>query len=129
MLDHVGIEVEDFARSTGFYATTLAPLGIELVTAADAWAGFAPSGTTPETIQTAVSFWIHQASGSPSRVHIAFRTDERRRVEAFWRAGLQAGGRDNGAPGIRKQYHPHYFGAFVLDPDGHNIEAVCHAAV
>ena len=128
MLDHVGIEVEDYTRSTAFYVAILAPLGIELVTAANDWAGFAPTGTTRETIQTAPSFWIHRTLASPSRVHIAFRTHERARVEAFWRAGLLAGGCDNGAPGIRAHYHPHYFGAFVLDPDGHNIEAVCHAA-
>lgn len=128
MLDHVGIEVGDFTRSTAFYAATLAPLGLELVSEANGWAGFAPAGTTQETIQVVPSFWIHQASGSPSRVHIAFRTQERARVDAFWHAGLGAGGRDNGAPGIRAQYHPSYFGAFLLDPDGHNIEAVCHAA-
>ena len=129
MFDHLGIEVADYPRSRAFYAATLAPLGLELVTEVSDWAGFAAAGTTPATIQTAVSFWIHQASGQPSRVHVAFRTDDRARVTAFWRAGLQAGGRDNGAPGIRAHYHPTYFGAFVLDPDGHNIEAVCHAAV
>ena len=92
--------------------------------------GFAPAGTTPATIQTAVSFWI-----TPS-VRAAVAGARRlsqpttvRGVTAFWRAGLQAGGRDNGAPGIRAHYHPTYFGAFVLDPDGHNIEAVCHAPV
>ena len=127
MFDHLGIEVGDYARSRAFYTATLAPLGVELVTEMSDWAGFAAAGTTPATIQTATSFWIHQGcAAQPTPVHSAFRTTDRAHVAAFWEAGLRAGGRDNGA--IRAHYHPDYFGAFVLDPDGHNIEAVCHAA-
>ena len=128
MFDHLGIEVGDFPRSRAFYVATLAPLGFELVAEVDEWAGFAANGTTGAGIQTTPSFWIHRANGQPSRVHVAFRAAERRSVAAFWQAGLQAGGRDNGAPGLRTHYHPDYFAAFVLDHDGHNIEAVCHAA-
>ena len=73
------------------------------------------------------SFWIHQTPGSKSPVHVAFRTDSRERVRAFHTAALAGGGRDNGAPGVRAHYHPDYYGAFVFDPDGNNIEAVCHA--
>ena len=128
MFDHLGIEVGDFPRSRSFYAAALAPLGFELVAEMDAWAGFAAAGATEASIQTTPSFWIHQAGGEPSRVHVAFRARQRDRVVGFWEAGLRAGGRDNGAPGVRAHYHPDYFAAFVLDPDGHNIEAVCHAA-
>lgn len=128
MFDHLGIEVGDYARSRAFYTATLAPLGVELVTEISECAGFAAAGTTPATVQTAPSFWIHRGCEQPTRVHIAFRTMDRARVAAFWKAGLRAGGRDNGAPGIRAHYHPDYFGTLVLDPDGHNIEAVCHAA-
>jgi catechol 2,3-dioxygenase-like lactoylglutathione lyase family enzyme len=128
LFDHIGIRVENFTRSRAFYVATLAPLDIELVTATDELAGFAPSGTTPETAQTAVSFWIYREAGASQPVHLAFRARKRDQVDTFWRAGLHSGGRDNGAPGLRASYHPHYYGAFVLDPDGHNIEAVCRAA-
>ncbi|MBK8211161.1 MAG: VOC family protein [Rhodospirillales bacterium] len=126
MLDHVGIEVRDFRKARPLRGD-LGATGLELVTEAGGW-GASPVGTTQETIQTVQSFWIHRAAGSPSRVHIAFRAQERAQVHTFWRAGLRAGGRDNGAPGIRAHYHLDYFGAFLLDPNGHNIEAVCHAA-
>ena len=73
-------------------------------------------------------FWIHQGTPSTPRVHVAFRARNRAEVDAFHRAALAAGGRDNGGPGLRPQYHPHYYGAFILDPDGYNVEAVCHHA-
>lgn len=126
MLDHIGFGVADFARSRAFYAAALAPLGIGVVmevtaeeTGAEAHAGFG-SGDKP-------FFWIGgggRSAGGP--VHVAFAASDRATVDAFYRAALSAGGRDNGAPGIRAHYHPNYYGAFVLDPDGNNIEAVCH---
>jgi catechol 2,3-dioxygenase-like lactoylglutathione lyase family enzyme len=119
--DHVGIRIADYARSKAFYSVALAPLGIELLMEEDGWAGFGSMDP-----QRHPSFWIHQTPAPKSPVHVAFRSDSRERVRAFHAAALAAGGSDNGAPGIRPHYHPDYFGAFVLDPDGHNIEAVCH---
>ncbi len=125
MLDHVGIPVSDFARAKAFYAQALAPLGIGPVmevgpeqTGNGSAAGFG-SGGNPY-------FWFGD-DGKPSlHTHVAFVADSRAKVDAFYAAALAAGGRDNGAPGLRPHYHEHYYGAFVLDPDGHNIEAVCH---
>ncbi|MBN8750752.1 MAG: VOC family protein [Variovorax sp.] len=126
MIDHTGITVSDFARSKSFYASALAPLGyallMELPASVTGHADVAGFGEPPKP-----DFWI--SSGSPNQppIHVAFRVGSRATVDAFYRAALQAGGKDNGAPGIRPHYHPDYYGAFVLDPDGHNIEAVCHA--
>ena len=128
MIDHTGVTVSDFARSKAFYTEALAPIGYHLlmelpapVTGSADVAGF---GKPPKP-----DFWI--AGGTPNvpPIHIAFRVGSRAVVDAFHRAALAAGGRDNGAPGLRPHYHPDYYGAFVLDPDGHNIEAVCHEAV
>jgi catechol 2,3-dioxygenase-like lactoylglutathione lyase family enzyme len=117
MLDHVGLEVTDLDRSIPFYQRALAPLGYVLIGRFGDHAGFGVAGKP--------DFWIGKgAAGRP--VHVAFRTDRRSLVKAFHSAALDAGGRDHGAPGVRADYHPHYYGAFVLDPDGHNIEAVCH---
>ena len=127
MLDHIGIPVSDFAGAKAFYAQALAPLGIELVmevtaerTGKGSAAGFG-SGGKPY-------FWFGDDGAPPPGLHshVAFVADSRAQVDAFHRAALNAGGRDNGAPGVRPHYHEHYYGAFVLDPDGHNIEAVCH---
>lgn len=125
MLDHVGITVLDFDRSVAFYKKALAPLSITVIkelsaadTGADAHAGFGRDGKA--------FFWIADGTQPRGVVHIAFTSDSRRAVEAFYRAALAAGGKDNGSPGPRAHYHPHYFGAFVFDPDGNNIEAVCH---
>ncbi|ANB17939.1 VOC family protein [Dokdonella koreensis] len=128
MLDHVGFSVSDFTRSLAFYQRALAPLGIGLVMQVDAaqtgagnHAGFGQAGKP--------YFWIGDgADATRGPVHVAFATTDRAAVDAFHRAALAAGGVDNGAPGLRPHYHPHYYGAFVLDPDGHNVEAVCHAA-
>jgi catechol 2,3-dioxygenase-like lactoylglutathione lyase family enzyme len=127
MIDHVGFSVSDYARAKAFYEKALAPLGYTLVmevTAPQAGqpaAGFG-SGGKPD-------FWIG-AEGKPDKaVHIAILAKDRHTVDAFHRAALAAGGKDNGAPGVRPHYHANYYGAFVLDPDGHNIEAVCHAPV
>jgi len=125
MIDHIGIAASDFGRSRAFYAQALAPLGRTLLmevtaeqTDAHAHAGF---GVAPKP-----DFWITDGPAMQTRVHVAFRAASRAQVDAFHAAALAAGGRDNGAPGLRPHYHPHYYGAFVLDPDGHNIEAVCH---
>jgi catechol 2,3-dioxygenase-like lactoylglutathione lyase family enzyme len=126
MLDHVGVSVTDYSRSKAFYEKALAPLGIGLVmevtpeeTGGTSHAGFGHGGKP--------FFWIGDApSGSTGRVHVAFAAPDRRTVDAFHAAAIAAGGVDNGPPGLRAHYHPAYYGAFVLDPDGHNIEAVCH---
>jgi catechol 2,3-dioxygenase-like lactoylglutathione lyase family enzyme len=128
VIDHTGVTVSDLARSVQFYRAALAPLGYAVlaefpagITGGGAVAGF---GVAPKA-----DFWV--AQGIPNRppLHVAFRTPSRAAVDSFHEAALGAGGRDNGAPGPRPHYHEHYYGAFVLDPDGHNIEVVCHEPV
>ena len=121
MFDHAGIPVSDLERSRAFYAAALAPLGVQVLMEFDTAIGF--GADRPQ-------FWIMAgapAAGSP-RVHVAFAAATRLEVDTFHRTALEAGGTDHGAPGLRPQYHPHYYGAFVLDPDGSNVEAVCHRA-
>jgi catechol 2,3-dioxygenase-like lactoylglutathione lyase family enzyme len=125
MLDHIGITVTDFERSKAFYEKALAPLAITLMkevsaaqTGANAHAGFGKDGKP--------FFWIGTGSRPSGPLHIALVAPRRSDVDAFHRAAMDAGGTDRGSPGLRPQYHPDYFGAFVLDPDGNNIEAVCH---
>jgi catechol 2,3-dioxygenase-like lactoylglutathione lyase family enzyme len=127
MLDHVGFSVSDYERAKAFYARALAPLGYTLImevgadrTEAGAPAAGFGAGGKPD-------FWIGGEGGINRPLHVAMTAKDRATVDAFHRAALAAGGRDNGAPGLRPHYHPNYYGAFVLDPDGHNIEAVCHA--
>jgi catechol 2,3-dioxygenase-like lactoylglutathione lyase family enzyme len=119
MLDHVGFAVKHYDRSKTFYEKALAPLGVSLLMEpAGAAAGFGEDGKA--------WFWIESHGRPvPGRLHIAFGADSRETVDAFHAAALEAGGTDNGAPGVR-WYHPNYYGAYVLDPDGNNIEAVCH---
>jgi catechol 2,3-dioxygenase-like lactoylglutathione lyase family enzyme len=118
MIDHVGVTVSDFARSKAFYRAALAPLGYGVLMEWETVAGF---GVAPKP-----DFWIGKGMPNAPPIHVAFRAETRAQVDAFHRAALAAGGRDNGAPGLRPHYHPNYYGAFVLDPDGHNVEAVCH---
>lgn len=118
MIDHIAIGVSDVARSKAFYRAALAPLGYELVMEWQQHAGF---GEPPKP-----DFWIGQGEVNTPRIHVAFRAPDRASVDAVYKAALAAGGRDNGPPGLRPHYHANYYGAFVLDPDGHNIEAVCH---
>ncbi len=118
IIDHIGLAVGDYGKSKEFFAKALAPLGITLIAEVAGWAGFGRSGK-PE-------FWFGTHSQPAAAMHIAFAAENRQQVRAFYQAALAAGGVDNGAPGIREIYHPNYYGAFVLDPDGHNIEAVCH---
>ncbi|MBF5042455.1 VOC family protein [Aggregicoccus sp. 17bor-14] len=125
MIDHLSVVVSDYAKSKAFYLKALAPTGhsrlVELPAA---------HGTQGESAgfchEDGSDFWIRQGEAIKPPIHVAFRVSSRAAVDAFHAAALAAGGRDNGAPGLRPQYHAHYYGAFVLDPDGHNIEAVCH---
>jgi catechol 2,3-dioxygenase-like lactoylglutathione lyase family enzyme len=118
VLDHVGIRVADLEQSKRFFAQALSPLGYELIREPSvSAAGFGRQGKP--------DFWIHQGDrGQP--VHIAFAASERASVDAFHEEALAAGGRNNGGPGLRPKYHQSYYAAFVFDPDGNNIEAVCH---
>jgi catechol 2,3-dioxygenase-like lactoylglutathione lyase family enzyme len=125
MLDHIGFPVADYARSKAFYLKVLAPLGFGLAmevtpeeTGAGSYGGFGPQGRP--------QFWIGGGAPIKGRLHVAFVAKDRAAVRAFHDAAIAAGAKDNGAPGLRPEYHPNYYGAFVLDPDGHNIEAVCH---
>ncbi len=118
MLDHIGIQVSDLGRSIEFYTKALAPLGYELVMKWEQFAGFGVGGKP--------DFWIDGRKGPTDIIHVAFRASGRAIVRAFYDAAIAAGGKDNGGPGVRPHYHEHYYGGFVLDPDGHNVEAVCH---
>jgi catechol 2,3-dioxygenase-like lactoylglutathione lyase family enzyme len=125
MIDHVGFEVSDIKRSKAFYEAALEPLGVKVVMEFEGAIGFGKEterGPNPY-------FWL-QARGraAVSGAHVAFGARETEQVDAFHAAGLAAGGTDNGAPGPRPIYHPGYYGAFVLDPDGNNVEAVSHRA-
>jgi len=129
MLDHVGFAVSDLARSRAFYEAALAPIGLSLMVEispeqnAEGGGGAALGFGTPEN----PFFWIADNQRVGEGTHVAFRVESRALVDAFYEAAIEAGGRDNGGPGLRK-YHPNYYAAFVFDPDGFNIEAVCHAA-
>lgn len=125
MIDHTGVFVSCFETSKAFYQRALAPIGYAIimeVSAAESGAApFAGFGEPPKP-----DFWIGEGQANRPPIHIAFRVANRALVDAFYEAAIAAGGRDNGKPGLRPHYHPNYYGAFVLDPDGHNIEAVCH---
>ena len=117
MIDHVILGVDDFETSKAFYLRALAPLGIEIVLEMPGGVGFGADGKP--------FFFIADREPS-SPVHVAFTSPDRAGVDAFHEAAVAAGGRDNGKPGLRPHYHPSYYGAFVYDPDGNNVEAVCH---
>lgn len=124
ILDHVGFAVSDLARARAFYEQALAPLDIRVmleVTAEQTGAG-AHCGFGREHPE----FWIGEGRALEGPLHVAFTAFDRKVVDAFYDAAMAAGGRDNGEPGLRPHYHENYYGAFVLDPDGHNIEVVCH---
>lgn len=125
MIDHLGFAVSDLPRSRAFYVLAFAPLGFAPVmdvtreqTGGYEGTGFGPPGRP--------KFWIGNGDHNGGQMHIALEASSRSAVDAFYAAAIAAGGRDNGAPGLRPHYHQDYYGAFVLDPDGHNIEAVCH---
>jgi catechol 2,3-dioxygenase-like lactoylglutathione lyase family enzyme len=122
MIDHVGISVTDYARSRAFYNAALEAVGIKLM----AEFGDKPGEHAGGYGKDVPTFWLGDGSAGGG-THVAFTADSRAAVDAFYAAALAAGGRDNGGPGLRTLYHPNYYAAFVYDPDGHNIEAVCHA--
>ncbi len=126
MIDHTGLKMSNPEKSLNFYSKALAPLGYKLMmevpkeyTDGVVVAGF---GVPPKP-----DFWVTEGTPNEPKIHIAFRADSQKQVDEFYKAALAAGGRDNGAPGPRPHYSAKYYGAFVLDPDGHNIEAVFHA--
>ena len=119
MFDHVVFGVTDYAASKAFYLKALEPLGLEIVSEGSLGVEMSPKGGKS-------SLCLFPTQEKPARLHLAFVAQNRRQVEAFHRAALAAGGKDNGAPGLRPQYHANYYAAFVIDPDGHNIELVCH---
>ena len=126
MIDHIGFPVSDFDRSKAFYLKALAPLDYSLVME---MMQERPPGEVPAAgfgTKGKPDFWIGGEGGLDKPLHVAIVAKDRATVDAFYQAAIAAGGRDNGAPGIRAHYHANYYGAFVLDPDGHNIEAVCH---
>ena len=122
MLDHLGIDVADYERSKAFYVDALKPLGLEILMEPSPNAvGFgSPVDHKP-------FFWVYHRGNPAAGVHVAFEAPDRETVHAFHTAALAAGATDNGGPGVREIYHPNYYGAFVLDPDGNNVEAVCHS--
>lgn len=121
MIDHLTLRVRDYAKSKAFYLAVLKPLGYEQIAE---WEGFAGLG-----VKGKPDFWIAAAEKRKyDQLHIAFRAPNRKAVHAFHDAAIKAGAKDNGGPGTRVDYHPNYYGAFVIDPDGHNVEACCHEA-
>ena len=118
MFDHLGFGVTDLARSKAFFVQALEPLGVAVAMEGPYGVGMGRKGKP--------SLWLHETSAHPAPLHIAITADTRAEVDAFYKAALAAGGKDNGAPGLRPHYHANYYGAFVIGPDGHNVEAVCH---
>ncbi len=117
MIDHIGISVANLDRSIAFYTKALAPLGYVMIMKGEGYAGFGVAGKP--------DFWVGQGEVKQTS-HVAFRATGRSLVRDFYAAAMAAGGTDNGPPGVRPHYHEHYYGGFVRDPDGHNIEACCH---
>jgi catechol 2,3-dioxygenase-like lactoylglutathione lyase family enzyme len=120
VLDHIGFNVTDFPKAKDFLVRALQPLGIGITAEGEGWAMIGRQGEG--------QLWFGSFGNSPGPIHVAFAAKSRDEVRRFHEAALAAGGKDNGAPGLRPQYHANYYGAFVIGPDGHNIEAVCHAA-
>jgi catechol 2,3-dioxygenase-like lactoylglutathione lyase family enzyme len=119
MIDHIKLHVADATRSKAFYEQALAPLGYKVIMEPVPGAVVGMGTRFPD-------FWVAQ-SDHPTAAHVALRAEDRAAVDAFHAAALAAGGRDNGSPGVRAHYHPGYYGAFVIDPDGNNVEAVHHS--
>lgn len=122
MFDHVKFGVSNYPASKAFFLQALAPLGVNLISEGVPTYGAELAGASDS------SLCLYQSADKPAPLHIAFCAESRKQVDAFWHAALAAGGKDNGAPGLRPNYHANYYAAFVIAPDGHNIEAVCHLA-
>lgn len=120
MFDHVKFGVSDFAASKAFFLKALEPLGVAVVSEG------VPSYGIELSASDEVSLCLYQTEEKPAHLHLAFQAASRQQVDAFYHAALEAGGKDNGAPGLRPQYQGRYYAAFVIGPDGHNIEAVYH---
>ena len=120
MFDHVKFGVSDYAASKAFFIKALEPLGVTVVSEG------LPTYGVELSANGDASLCLYQTDEQPAHLHLAFTADSRQQVEAFYQAALAAGAKDNGAPGLRPHYHANYFAAFVIAPDGHNIEAVCH---
>ena len=134
MIDHIGLTVTDLDASKAFYDAAFAPLGIDVVMSVTAeqtgsygHLGYGPRADGRDIQAGKPSFWIGGGEALTGPMHVAFEARTRAAVDAFYAAAMAAGGTDNGPPGLRPHYHPNYYGAFVLDPDGRNVEAVCHA--
>lgn len=121
MFDHVKFGVRDYAASKAFFVKALEPIGVAVIAE-----GSPTYGVELCRAKGNVSLCLYQTDEKPAPLHLAFTAENRRQVEAFYRAALEAGGRDNGAPGLRPNYHANYYAAFVIGPDGHNVEMVCH---
>jgi catechol 2,3-dioxygenase-like lactoylglutathione lyase family enzyme len=118
MFDHIGLKVKNLDASVRFYQAVLGNLGYVLASEGDGYAGFGPPDQP--------ALWLYAGTDlAAGATHVAFRATERKQVKAFHAAGLEAGGRDNGKPGLRVEYSPTYYGAYLIDPDGNNVEAVC----
>lgn len=120
MFDHIGIRTTDRKASEDFFLQALAPLKVAVAMQGPHGAGLGQNGKP--------SLWFYESGDPPAPLHLAFAASSRSAVDAFHRAAIDAGGKDNGRPGLRPHYHPHYYAAFVIAPDGHNVEAVCHLA-
>ncbi len=121
MFDHIGIGATDLDASKAFFLEALAPLGVGVVMAFPDAVGLGPPGKP--------ALWLSPAGSTPAPLHLAFTADTRSKVDEFHRRAIAAGARDNGPPGLRPHYHPNYYAAFVIGPDGHNVEVVCHLPV
>lgn len=118
MFDHVGFGVTSLAVSKAFYLRALQPLGVEVVMEGPYGVGMGRNDKP--------SLWLSETTEHPAHLHLAFTAENRKQVDEFYKAAMGAGGKDNGAPGLRPHYHANYYGAFVIGPDGHNVEVVCH---
>lgn len=124
MIDHIGIDVSNLEAATDFYKQVLAPLNYQLLMQFPGFSGF---GIQSDAGPLA-NFWLKQSDKPTQNFHVAFRAESRATVDEFYQLAIAAGAKDNGKPGVREIYHPNYYGAFVLDADGRNIEVVCHQA-
>lgn len=118
MFDHLGIGASNVETSTSFFLRALEPLGVGIAMKGPNGVGLGKNGKP--------SLWLHMSEGQPLPLHLAFSAGNRSEVDGFYRAAIDAGGQDNGPPGLRLHYHPNYYAAFVIAPDGHNVEVVCH---